>query len=175
MELSDPANSVASAIDRLNRLVGRSVRWLALAMVLVQFAIVVLRYVFGFSDIALAESVLYMHAAVIMLGAGYTFLCDGHVRVDIFYRRAGDRARDMIDLMGAVVFVLPSMIVMTWWTWPFVAASWRIMEGPVSVGGIPALFVLKSLIPAFCLLLALQAVAHGLRAALRLGLLGRSG
>lgn len=173
--MSSRVDAVAAAVDRVNDRVGRAVRWLALVMVLVQFVIVVLRYVFGFSDIALSESVLYMHGAVIMLGAGYTFLCDAHVRVDIFYRAAGARTRDLIDLGGAVLFVLPAMAVMVWWTWPFVAASWRILEGPVSVGGIPALFVLKSLIPAFCLLLAIQAVAHGLRAALRLGLFGRGG
>lgn len=164
--------ALAAALDSVNRLVGQAVRWLALAMVLVQFTIVALRYAFGVSDIALSESVLYMHAAIIMLGAGYTFLADGHVRVDIFYGSAKPRTRDLIDLFGAAVFVIPSMLLLLWWTWPFVAASWRILEGPLSVGGIPALFILKSLIPAFCLLLALQALAHGLRAALRLGLAG---
>ena len=164
--------SFCAALDRINRLTGQTVRWLALAMVLVQFVIVVLRYAFGVSDIALSESVLYMHAAIIMIGAGYTFLLDDHVRVDIFYGRASERGRDMIDLFGAALFVVPSMLVLSWWTWPFVASSWRILEGPLSVGGIPALFILKSLIPAFCLLLAVQAVSFGLRAALRLGLLG---
>lgn len=162
--------AIAALIERVNALVGESTRWLALAMVLVQFVIVVLRYVFGVSDIALSESVLYMHGALFMLGAGYAFLHDAHVRVDVLYQRAGARTRDLIDLGGALLLVLPSMLTLAWVTWPFVRSSWRILEGPISVGGIPALFVLKTLIPAFCLLLALQALAHALRACVRLAL-----
>lgn len=153
----------AALLDWVNRISGGAIRWLAAIMVLVQFIIVVLRYVFGISDIALSESVLYMHGFLFMIGAGYTFLHDGHVRVDFFYQTASPRTRDMIDLFGAVFLVIPSMMVFLWFTWPFIRSSWRILEGPQSVGGIPALFLLKSLIPAFCILLAVQALAHGLR------------
>lgn len=165
--------TLAEALDAINRVVGSVVRWLALAMVLLQFAIVVLRYVFGVSFIALGEGVLYMHAALFMLGAGYTLLVDGHVRVDIFYARASRRGQAAIDLFGALVFLLPSMLVIAWWTWPTVRASWAILEGPISVGGIPASFLLKSLIPAFCGLLAVQGLACALRDGLRLRSAGR--
>src|SRR3546814_3647501 len=100
-----------SRLEAVNVAVGATVRWLALTMVLLQFAIVVLRYVFGISYIFLDESVLYMHATLFMLGAGYTLLADAHVRVDIFYGRFATRGRAANDLAGAFGFLLPSMIV----------------------------------------------------------------
>lgn len=158
-------------IDRLeavNRAVGSTVRWLALAMVLLQFAVVLLRYVFGISFIFLNEGVLYMHAALFMLGAGYTLLVDAHVRVDIFYSRRPRRGRALTDLFGTFGFLLPAMLVLLWVTWPSVRNSWAVLEGPISVGGIPASFLMKSLIPAFCILLIVQGLACALRDLLRL-------
>lgn len=147
-------------VDVINRTVGAVVRWCALLMVLLQFALVVLRYVYGVSFIYLNEGVLYLHGALFMLGAGYTLLVDGHVRVDIFYARASKRARAMIDIGGHVLFLLPSMTVLLIYSWPSVRRAWSIFEGPISVGGIPASFLLKSLIPAFCILLVVQGVAN---------------
>ncbi len=154
---------IADRLDAVNRYTGQAVRWLALAMVLVQFVIVLMRYVFGISYIFASESVLYMHAALFMLGAGYTLLIDGHVRVDIFYSRWSARRCGAIDSLGAVLFLIPSMALLAWVSWPFVRNSWVIFEGAMSVGGIPASFLLKSLLPAFCLLLITQAIAGLLR------------
>jgi len=157
-----------SRLEAVNAGIGAAVRWLALAMVLLQFAVVVLRYTFGISYIFLNEGVLYMHAALFMLGAGYTLLVDAHVRVDIFYSKLTPRGRAAIDLAGALGFLLPSMAVIAWFTWPSVRNSWAVLEGPISVGGIPASFLLKSLIPAFCGLLAVQGLAALLADLLRL-------
>jgi TRAP-type mannitol/chloroaromatic compound transport system permease small subunit len=154
---------IADGLDAINRAVGRVVRWLALVMVLVQFGVVLLRYVYGMSWIALNESVLYMHAALFMLGAGYTLLVDGHVRVDIFQSKAGPRGKARIDLLGHLVLLIPSMLALLYWSWPSVRNAWAIYEGPISVGGIPAVFLLKSLIPAFCVLLLVQSLACLLR------------
>ena len=156
-------NQIADALDSVNRLVGSVVRWFALAMMLLQFLVVLLRYIFGFSDIALNESVLYLHAGLFMLGAGYTLLVDGHVRVDIFYAKASKRRRALIDICGHLLLLMPAMLVILYWSWPSVRNSWAILEGPISVGGIPASFLLKSLIPAFCLLLMVQSIACLLR------------
>lgn len=155
-------------LEAVNQGIGMTVRWLALFMVLLQFAVVVLRYVFGISYIFLNEGVLYMHAALFMLGAGYTLLVDAHVRVDIFYGRLARRGQAVVNLFGALGFLLPSMFVIAWFTWPSVRNSWAVLEGPISVGGIPASFLLKSLIPAFCLLLAIQGLANVLRDLLQL-------
>lgn len=154
---------LASSLDAVNRGVGAVVRWLALAMVLLQFSVVVLRYVYGVSFVFLGEGVLYMHAALFMLGAGYTLLVDAHVRVDIFYSRLTPRRRALVDVAGVLVFLLPSMAMLAWASWPSVRNSWAVYEGAMSVGGIPASFLLKSLIPAFCALLAVQGIACLLR------------
>ena len=139
-------------------------RWAAPLMVLVQFAIVLLRYVFGISDVAVDESVLYLHAALFTLGAGYTLLVDGHVRVDIFQARASVRGKALIELFGHLCLLLPAMLALAWWSWPSVRNAWAIREGALSVGGIPAAFLLKTLIPLFCALLIVQSLALVARA-----------
>lgn len=159
---------IADGLDRINRSVGRGVRWLALVMVLLQFVIVILRYAFGVSSIFLNEGVLYLHAALFMLGAGYTLLLEGHVRVDIFYSRLNRRGRALVDLFGHLALLLPGLVVLLIYSWPGVRRSWAIYEGAISVGGIPASFLLKSLIPAFAVLLLVQGLAVFLRDLLRL-------
>lgn len=151
---------LAGAIDALNTRLAMAIRWLALAMALIQFGIVVVRYVFGYNSIAAQESVLYLHATLFMLGAGYTLTVDKHVRVDVFYSKVSDRARRYIDMFGHVFLLLPSMLALLYWSWTSVMNSWSILEGPISVGGIKAVFLMKSLIPAFCILLILQSLAH---------------
>jgi TRAP-type mannitol/chloroaromatic compound transport system permease small subunit len=151
---------VAAAIDTLNERMAMAIRWLALAMVLIQFAIVIVRYVFGVNSIAVQESVLYLHATLFMLGAGYTLQVDKHVRVDVFSSRLGEMARARIDLFGHLFFLIPSMAALLYWSWTSVVNSWVILEGPISVGGIKAVFLMKSLIPLFCILLLLQSLAH---------------
>ncbi len=150
---------LANAIDRLNSAVALVVRWLALIMVLVQFCIVIGRYVFGYNSIAAQESVLYMHATLFMLGAGFTLLVDKHVRVDVFFAKLSDQAKRRIDIFGHLFLLIPSMTALLYWSWPSVRNSWKILEGPISVGGIEAVFLLKSLIPAFCILVLLQSVS----------------
>jgi len=161
-------NGLADRLDQVNLAVGSVVRWFALAMVLLQFGIVLMRYVFGYSYIFLGEGVLYLHSALFMLGAGYTFLVGGHVRVDIFYSKLTPRGQAIVDIFGHLCLLAPALVILLYYSWPFVAGSWAILEGPVSVGGIPASFLLKSLIPAFCVLLLIQGAAILLRDVLRL-------
>lgn len=150
---------LADTLDRINTGIAGFVRWLVLFMVLIQFGIVVGRYVFGFNSIAVQESVLYLHSTVFMLAAGYTLLVDKHVRVDVFYAKVSASTRRRIDIFGHMFFLMPMMIALIYWSWPSVKNSWAIFEGPISVGGIKAVFLLKSLIPVFCLLLLLQSIS----------------
>lgn len=150
---------LADAIDQLNRAVALVVRWLALVMLLVQFCIVIGRYVFGYNSIAAQESVLYMHATLFMLGAGFTLLVDKHVRVDVFFAKLSDTSKRRVDIFGHLFLLIPSMTALLYWSWPSVRNSWKILEGPISVGGIEAVFLLKSLIPAFCILVLLQSLS----------------
>jgi len=150
---------VADALDGINRGLAHVIRWLALLMVLVQFAIVVGRYVFGVNSIAAQESVLYMHSALFILAAGYTLLVDKHVRVDVFFAGLSPAGQRRVDVFGHLFLLMPSMTALLYWSWPSVRNSWSILEGPLAVGGIEAVFLLKSLIPAFCVLVMLQSLS----------------
>ena len=159
---------LASLIEGLNRFIGRVVMWLLLAMVLVQFTIVILRHVFAIGSIPLQESVWTLNGLAFMLAAGYVAFRDGHVRVDVVYREAGNRTRAAIDLLGCLLLLLPLCIFTFWMSMPYVASSWRVLEGSREVGGLPGLFLFKTVIPVFAVLLGLQAVALAVRAADRL-------
>jgi TRAP-type mannitol/chloroaromatic compound transport system permease small subunit len=157
--------ALADRIDRLNAAIGRTVAWACLLVVLVQFAVVVMRYVFGAGSIWLTETIIYGHAALLMLAAAWTLREGGHVRVDIFYADAGPHRRALIDLCGALFLLLPFMLVLLWFAVPYVARSWSIMETSRETSGLPGVYLLKTLIPLFALLMALQGIAQMIRAA----------
>ncbi len=155
--------SLARLIDALNDAVGRFAAWAALAMVIVQFAVVVLRHVFGLGSIMLQESVVYLHAILFMVGSGYTLLHGGHVRVDIFYRHAAARKKALIDLAGVVIFLIPVCLLIWWVSWPYVVNSWLIFEGSRETSGIQAVFLLKTVIPLFSALTLMQGISLAAR------------
>lgn len=152
-------------LDCLTEGVGRAIAWLVIIMMLVQFAIVVLRYFLGINSIVMQESVMYMHATVFMLGAAWTLKRDGHVRVDIFYRRLSERSRAWVDFMGTLLLLIPVMLFIAITSYRYVLTSWAIMERSPD-GGIPGVYLLKSLILAMVALLLFQAVAQLIRQAL---------
>jgi TRAP-type mannitol/chloroaromatic compound transport system permease small subunit len=157
--------AIADRIDRLTRAVGRAAAWLAAAIVLMQFALVVARYVFSFGSIWLTQSVIYGHAMLIMLAAAWTLAAGGHVRVDVFYAHASARAQAMVDLIGSLLLLLPFALTLLWLSVPYAARSWAILERSQEVGGLPLVFLLKTLIPLFAVLMVLQGVAQTIRAA----------
>jgi len=156
---------LAHVIDCFNDMVGRKIAWLALAMASVQFIVVLMRYVFGASEIWLQESILYMHGALFMLGAGYTLLHNGHVRIDIFYRPASPTRKAWVDLIGVFIFLAPICIAIFYITWSYVADSWAIWEGSRETSGIQAVYLLKTVILAFAALLFLQGISMAIHAA----------
>ena len=160
--MAHPLETGARALETLSEQVGRLVAWLTLAMVLTMFAVVVLRYAFDFGRIWLQESVTWMHALVFMLGAAYTLRHDGHVRVDIFYRRFSPRTRAWGDLLGSRVLLLPVCGYLLWASWDYVASSWAMGEGSLQTGGLPAVYLLKSLLLAMPALLLLQGLVQAL-------------
>lgn len=148
------------AIDRLNERLSHAVRWLALFMVLVTVTIVVLRYLFGVGAIFLQEGVMYMHGCLFMLGIPFTLRQDGHVRVDIIYSRLNQKHKNWIDAGGHLILLLPVSVFIFVTSLPYVAASWRVLEGSNEVGGVPAVFLLKTLIPLTAALLFLQGLSE---------------
>lgn len=150
---------LALCIDGANELIGRIVSWFALIMVLLQFAVVILRYVFAVGSIPLQESILYTHAILFLLAAGYTLKRDGHVRVDIFYREASPRKKAMIDIFGVVAMLWPVCIATWYFAWSFVSNSWKIREGSLEPSGLQLVYLLKTLILVFATLVALQGLS----------------
>lgn len=159
-----PITALADRIDRLTTGIGRSVAWLALVVVLLQFVLVVARYLFGLGSIWLSEAVIYGHATLFMLASAWTLRAGGHVRVDVFYAEASPRTKAMVDLLGALLLLLPFAAVLVWLSLPYAARSWAILERSQESSGLPLVFALKTLIPLFALLMALQGVAQAIRA-----------
>jgi TRAP-type mannitol/chloroaromatic compound transport system permease small subunit len=159
---------LADAIDRAIAAIGRTAAWCCLYVVLAEFALVFMRYALGIGSIKLQESVLYAHAGLFMLAAAWTLQVEGHVRVDIFYAELRPRARALIDLFGALVFLLPFAAVLGVLSIPYVQRSWAILEHSREASGLPFVYLLKTLIPVFALLIFLQGVVQAMRAALTL-------
>ncbi len=149
----------ASGISAFNEWVGRAVSWLTLFMVLITFIIVVLRYLFGLSWVAMQESVSYLHSLVFMLGAAFTLKQDGHVRVDILYQRWAPKIQAWIDLLVTVFLLLPMAGFILWSSWEYVLDAWEISEGSRNSGGLPFVYLLKSCLLLMPLLLIMQGVA----------------
>ncbi len=133
-------------IDNFIDVFGKGLSWLTLLMAVITFAIVVLRYVLNLGSIALQESVLYLHALVFMGASAYTLQHDGHVRVDVLYRRLSPRTQAWINLSGTLLLLFPVCIFITFISIGYVSSSWVILESSSEAGGLPAIFLLKSLI-----------------------------
>lgn len=159
---------VAYWIDTLNEWTGRAVAWCTLAMVLVTFVVVVLRYLFGIGSIALQESITYFHALVFMLGAAYALKHDAHVRVDVLYHRWSVRRCACVNIAGTVIFLFPVAFLLFYTSADYVADAWSVRESSREAGGLPWVYLLKTVIPVTALLLALQGLALLLRSIMQL-------
>lgn len=155
--------NVARAIDALNTRVGHAIAWTAFAMVLIQFVVVILRYVFAFSNTALQESIWYLHGLLFMIGAGYTLFQDGHVRVDVIYREASERYKAWVDLLGSLLFVVPLCILTVWLSWGYVINAWITLEGSTELAGLPLIFLYKTVIWVFAALVGLQGLSTAIK------------
>ena len=163
MAVKRPLTVLVSCIDKISEGIGRVASWGAIAMVLVTFYIVLTRYAFNIGSIAVQESVIYINALLFLLCAGYTLKHDGHVRVDIFYGPASPRYKAWANLLGGLLLLLPVSIFILWASWDYVGAAWRIKETSPEAGGIPYVYLMKTLMVVMPVLLILQGVAEILR------------
>ncbi|WJG09003.1 TRAP transporter small permease subunit [Aliiglaciecola sp. LCG003] len=152
--------SIVHFINRLNDSLCRLVSWLTLVMVIVTLLIVVLRYGFDIGWIAMQESVMYMHAMVFLLGCAHTLRVNEHVRVDIFYRGFSAQKQAKVDVFGTLLFLLPVNIFVLLISYNYVSMSWTLLESSQEAGGLPLVFLLKSLMLIFALLMLLQGIAE---------------
>lgn len=146
-------------VERLRRTVaavGRGVSWLTLLVVSITFAVVLLRYGFNLGWIWLQETVIYLHATVFMLAAAWTLQSDGHVRVDVFYRDRSEHHKAWVNLAGTLFLLVPVCVFAFVSSWDYVLRSWQVLEGSREAGGLPLVFLLKSLLLLMPALLLLQ-------------------
>jgi TRAP-type mannitol/chloroaromatic compound transport system permease small subunit len=155
-------------IDTLNEWIGRGVAWVTLALVVVIFIDVVMRYLFNTSFVFTQELEWHLFAFIFLIGAGYTLLHDGHVRVDIIYQRLGLKGQAWINLLGVIFFLIPGCFMVMSTSWKFVVNSYMIMEGSPDPGGIPFRFIVKGCIPAGFLLLLIQGISLGMHSLLQI-------
>lgn len=160
---------LAAAIDRVTEALGRVAAWALGAVIAIVLAVVVLRYGVGWGRIWLQEAYVWLNAAVVLLGLAYTLKHDAHVRIDLLYERWSPRRQALGDLLGCALLLTPFALAVLWTSHGYVARSWQIREASREAGGLPGVFLLKSLIPLAALLLLLQGLALGWRAARRLG------
>lgn len=166
---SDPVNK----IDTLTQKINHFVSYLILPMVLITFLIVVLRYTIGFGKVWLQELVIYFHATFFVFGIAYNFLKNSHVRVDVFYSKMSESKKAKIDFFGILFFVWPSMGLIFFKSLPYVEQSFRFLESSPDAGGLPARFLLKSLIPILCLLVILQTISMAFKCLSKMNLRGQ--
>jgi TRAP-type mannitol/chloroaromatic compound transport system permease small subunit len=150
-------------IDTLNQWVGNFVSWTAALVVVVVFVDVVMRYAFRTSFVFTQELEWHLFAFIFLMGAGYTLLKDGHVRVDIFYQRLGPKGKAWINVLGVLLFLIPGcyLIIVTSSKWVYNA--YRVLEGSPDPGGIPYRWVLKACVPAGFSLILLQGLSLGMK------------
>ena len=160
-----PYSALAKRIELLLSRLGTGASWLCPTIVLTATLTVVLRYGFNIGIIALQEAIVWMHAAVIMLGAAFTLQRKGHVRVDILYRKLSPTGQRRINITGHLLFLFPFCLFLGWVSLDYFWESWQVMERSTESDGLPALYILKALIPLFALTLMLQGIAEICRGA----------
>lgn len=158
--------TIVRAISALNGLLGRVFSYFSLAVVLICFAVVVLRYAFRTGSVPMQDLYVWMNGMMFMGIAGYAFMKDAHVRVDVFYRPATIRWKAIVDMIGTALFLTPFLVVVTLWSLPYVRRSWALGESSPNVGGLPGFFLLKSFVLVFVVVVGLQGIAVFLRGVL---------
>jgi TRAP-type mannitol/chloroaromatic compound transport system permease small subunit len=164
--MASPAHGLARfcrAIDTFTEFTGRAVSWLTLALVLVTCTVVILRYVLSSGSIALQETMSYLHATLFMLGIAFTLKRGGHVRVDVFYRGFSPRRQALVDVLGTLFFLLPVSVLILVYCWDYVLSSWAIRETSSEGGGLPLVYLLKTLMLVMPVTLVIQGVSEAIK------------
>jgi TRAP-type mannitol/chloroaromatic compound transport system permease small subunit len=159
---------VSAGIDKLNAAVGRGTAWISLGLVVVVFTDVVMRYAFNMSYVFNQELEWHLFAFIFLIGAGYTLLHDGHVRVDIFYQRLSFKNKAWVNLIGTITCLVPGCLIIILTSWHFVLRAFEVDEGSPDPGGIPFRFIVKGLIPLGFSLLLLQGISLGIHSLLQI-------
>ena len=152
-------NFVVNFFEKSNKVIGEYISWFIIFMVIIQLIIVMARYIFGIGFLKLQELLIYLHGLSFTLAAGYTLLNDEHVRVDLIYRTSSDMYKSIINILGSLFFLIPFCLITYSTCFPYVERSWKILEGSPETSGLNAVFLLKTALIIFPLLLLIQAIS----------------
>ena len=155
--------AITEIIDSLTETTGKTISWLNLLLVLVVCLVVVFRYLLNLGSIAMQESAMYLHAIIFLGASGYTLKHDEHVRVDVFYRNMSSRYKALVNSLGTLFLLIPVCLFIGIMSWEYIANSWSIFETSNDPGGLPFVYLLKSLLLVLVVTLLLQGVAELLR------------
>lgn len=161
-----------SILDQIAEYLGRLAAVFVPLMLLVTCYIVITRYVFNSGSVAVQDLVTYFNTLLFTLGAGYTLKHNAHVRVDVFYGASTARTKTWVNLLGTLFLLFPVVVFILWACWGYVMSAWQIREGSPDTGGLPYVYLLKSLI----LVMGFTLLAQGLVEFIRslLFLMGKS-
>lgn len=159
-DTTPPLLGFANALSAANAWLGRACAWLTLFLVIGTAIVVVLRYGFGIGATGLQEAVMYAHALVFMAAAAWTLQRGGHVRVDIFYQKFSGRKQALVEILGHLLFLLPFCLFLGWNSWDYVTSSWSTFEKSSETGGLPYVYLQKTIILVLVISLVTQSVAE---------------
>jgi TRAP-type mannitol/chloroaromatic compound transport system permease small subunit len=150
----------------LNSLIGRIAAWLILVTVLVCAFVALSRYIVGFGRIWVQEIYVVAFGVSFMLIAPLAYAADAHVRVDILHRGWSPKRKAAIEVLGVFLFLIPWLLLVLWSSWSFVKLSWAVREPSPQAGGMHGFYLVKSVIPAFAILMMLQGLGIAARSLL---------
>lgn len=153
------AGNISYKINSFLETSGKVLSVLPLVLILVQFSVVLMVYIFASSSIQLQESLQYINALMFLGGAGYTALKDEHVRVDLFYSKFSNKRKAQVDFFGILFLLIPFLVLFWKSSVPYVMDSWKIMEGSVESSGLPFVYILKSTLLLFAITMTLHAIS----------------
>ncbi len=156
------AEQLADGIDAFIDAVGRVTAWSSFALALVMGGNVLLRYVFNTGTVWSQELEWHLMAPICLFGMSYALRHGEHVRVDVMFARFSPKTKDFVEFLSSLILMAISLIII-WLSIPYVMQSWSIGEGSANPGGIPARYILKSLIPIGFALMLVQAFGHAIR------------
>lgn len=151
-------------IERVFEGLATLLAWLMIGLAVLATSVLVLRYGLGISTTAVQDAVIYLNAALVMLGLSVTLLANAHVRVDVLADRWPTPLQALRDLLGVIFLVMPMLAVIAWHGWDYVARAWAMGEGSGDAGGLAGVYWFKSLILVGVVLLFVAALVFGYRA-----------
>lgn len=146
-------------VNILNENIGKATAWLTTILVVLVCGRVLGRIIFNSEPVWMPELEWHLFALIFLLGAGYTLKHDKHVRVDLFYSEFSERDKALVNLVGALLFLIPWCLLIIFTSYGYALGSFKILEGSPNPGGLPFRFIIKFAITIGMILLLLQALA----------------